>query len=264
MGRKKLNILAADDEELGCRQLVRAIKEVAPKENLIAFQDSNELLKYAKDHPCDVAFLDIEMGSISGLEIAKQLKLWYPKVNIVFVSGYNQYMAKAFKLRVSGYVLKPIKKEDIKEELEGLRIPVMPVDEKALVAKCFGTFDVFVNGQSLKFKRSKSKEMFAYLIDRRGNAVTSGELRTVLWEDAKTDHNTGVYLQLIKKDLIRTLKEVGVEDIFITSRNKYAINPKLISCDYYDYLENKPEGIRAYNGEYMEQYQWGIKKWSDK
>ena len=253
-----MNILAADDEELGCRQLVRAIEEVAPNENLMAFQDSNELLKYARNHPCDVAFLDVEMGSISGLEIAKQLKLWYPKVNIVFVSGYNQYMEKAFKLRVSGYIMKPVKKEDIKEELEGLRIPVLLVNKDILVAKCFGTFDVFVNGTSLKFKRSKAKEMLAYLIDRRGNAVTSGELRAILWEDVNTDHNTGVYLQLIKRDLIRTLKEIGQEDIFITSRNKYAINPELISCDYYDYLNNKPAGIR------MEQYQWSRKKWSDK
>lgn len=39
--------------------------------------------------------------------------------------------------------------------------------------------------------------------------------------------------------------------------NKYAINPEVISCDYYDYLNNKPSGIRAYNGEYMAQYSWG-------
>lgn len=45
--------------------------------------------------------------------------------------------------------------------------------------------------------------------------------------------------------------------MFVESRGKDAIVPEKISCDYYDYLDDKPEGIRAYNGEYMSQYSWG-------
>lgn len=48
----------------------------------------------------------------------------------------------------------------------------------------------------------------------------------------------------------------GIEDIFIKSWNNYSIDPTKISCDYYDWLNNKPEGIQAYNGEYMKQYDW--------
>lgn len=251
-----MKILAADDEELGYKQLVSAIREAAPGADVKAFQEPEELLIYAKEHPCDVAFLDVEMGHISGIEIAKRLKQWYPKVNIVFVTGYNQYMEDAIRLRSSGYVGKPVTKEKIQEELENLRNPVEEVKRDVLVAKCFGNFDVFVNGKSLSFERSKTREMLAYLIDRRGSTVTSGELRAVLWEDAGTDEKTGVYLQKLKRDLINTLKSVGMESVFVTGWNKYAIDPSQISCDYYDYLDGKPEGIQAYNGEYMEQYDW--------
>ena len=251
-----MKILAADDEKISYNQLVTAIREAAPDAELVAFDDPQLLLEYAEDHFFDVAFLDVEMGEVAGIDVAKKMKILNPNVNIIFVTGYNKYMAEAFKLRVSGYVGKPIKKADIIEELEGLRNPVLPPKENMLVAKCFGTFDVFVNGKSLAFERSKTKEMLAYLIDRRGNAVTSGELRAILWEGASSDKNTGLYLQKLKKDLITTLKNAGVEDVFITSRNKYAVNPELISCDYYDYLNNNPEGVRAYNGEYMSQYQW--------
>ena len=125
-----------------------------------------------------------------------------------------------------------------------------------LTAKCFGTFDVFVNGKSLTFERSKSKELLAYLIDRRGCSVTSGELRTILWEDSGNEKSKSTYLQLLKRDLLQTLKKAGVGDVLNLSWNKYAVDITKICCDYYDYLDNKPEGIRAYNGEFMSQYSW--------
>lgn len=252
-----MKIIAADDEQIVLEQLVSTIREAAPQAELVFFQKPRELLEYAKDHTYDVAFLDIEMGAISGIEVAKQLKIWNPKVNIIFVTGYNQYMAEAFRLRVSGYVGKPATVEEIREELEGLRIPVLPEKNNVLVAKCFGTFDVFVNGKRLEFERSKTKELLAYLIDRRGSAVTSGELRAVLWEDAESEKSKSTYLQMIKKDLLSTLKRAGVGDVLVLSWNKYAVDPEKISCDFYDYLDDKPEGIRAYNGEYMSQYSWG-------
>lgn len=257
-----MKIIAADDEEIALQELAEAIKEAVKETkyreaDFFYFQDPKKLLEYAKEHEFDVAFLDVEMGTLSGIDVAKQLKIWNPKVNIVFVTAYNKYMAEAFKLHVSGYVEKPVTIEAIKEELEGLRIPVIPSKKNILHAKCFGTFDAFVNGKSLSFERSKTKELLAYLIDRRGSAVTSGELRAVLWEDAMSDQSNASYLQKLKKDLHNTLKAEGLEDIFLTSWNKYAIDDRKISCDYYDYLDDKPEGVRAYNGEYMAQYSWG-------
>lgn len=255
-----MKILVADDEQLILEDLVNMIKKAKPDAEIHAFYDMNELLNFVETNKCDVAFLDIEMGVISGIEVAKKLKIMYPEINIIFVTGYNQYMHTAIKMRASGYLLKPATKDDIITELENLRNPVYVKDENKLVAKCFGNFDVFVNGKSVNFKRSKTKEMLAYLIDRRGSTVTSGELRAILWKDVDKDDNTGVYLQKLKKDLITSLSEVGMRDVFINTWNNYAVRTEKISCDYYDFLDNKPEGIRAYNGEYMSQYSWGESK----
>lgn len=78
----------------------------------------------------------------------------------------------------------------------------------------------------------------------------------MLWGDVQTDVNTHSYLSKLKKDLSDTLCRAGVEDVFITSWNRYAVNTEAIVCDYYNYLNNEPEGIKAYNGEYMSQYSW--------
>lgn len=250
-------IFAADDEVYALKQLVEAIKKAEPAAKVAAFGNPRELLEHARDNSCDVVFLDVQMGELTGIEVAKRLKILHPDINIIFVTGYDAYMHKAIKLHVSGYILKPATAESVKAELSNLLNPVLPVEENRLVAKCFGNFEVYVNGETLKFEKSKTKELLAYLIDRRGAAVTSGELRTILWDGYATDGNTRSYLTKLKKDLTNTLKEAGVGEVFETSWNRYMIRPESISCDYYDYLENKPDGVRAYNGEYMKQYSWG-------
>lgn len=253
-----MRIIAADDEALALQSLEKAIRAAKPDEEVVTFEEPEDVLEYARDNPIDVAFLDVEMGTMTGIEVAKQLKLLYPKVNIIFVTGYDKYMAQAIELRMSGYVTKPATKEKILIELEDLKHPVVSTRANTLTVKCFGNFEVFVNGQILEFEKNKTREMLAYLIDRRGSSVTSGEMRSILWkDDSASDSNTRSYLSKLKKDLINTLKKAGVQDAFVETRGKYAIDPDKVCCDYYDYLDDKPEGIRAYNGEYMSQYSWG-------
>ncbi len=252
-------ILAADDEPMMLEELVSAIEEVRPGAEVHGFTNPKQLLDYADSGSCDIAFLDVEMGVMSGIEVAKQLKIKNPQVNLIFATGYDKYMKNALSLRVSGYITKPVNAQKVQEELENLRNPIEPAEKKEnmLVARCFGHFDVFVNGESLDFERRKTKELLAYLIDRRGSVVTSGEICSVLWEDAENDKNTGHYLQVLKKDLVNTLKKVTMEKVFKTGWNKYSVDTSLIQCDYYDYLDDKADGVRAYNGEYMVQYSWG-------
>ncbi len=252
-----MKILVADDEQYALDNMVKVIREVKEDADIIAFNEPEDVVEYIKDNSIDVAFLDIEMGSMTGIEVAKQIKMYYPKVNIVFVTAYDQYMAQAIQLRMSGYVEKPATKEKIRIELEDLKYPVQSIDSGKIVVRCFGNFEVFVDGKILDFEKAKTKEMLAYLIDRHGSSVTTGELRSILWEDATTDVNTRSYLSKTKKDLVATLKKAGIRDIFIETRGKYSIDTSKITCDYYNYLDDIPEGVRAYNGEYMSQYSWG-------
>lgn len=252
-----MKILVADDEQYALDNLVKIVREVKEDAEIIAFNEPEDVVDYIKGNSVDVAFLDIEMGSMTGIEVAKQIKMYYPKVNIVFVTAYDQYMSQAIQLRMSGYVEKPATKEKIRIELEDLKYPVQSLDSGKIVVRCFGNFEVFVDGKILEFDKAKTKELLAYLIDKRGSSVTTGELRSVLWEDADTDVNTRSYLSKTKKDLVGTLKSAGIRDMFIETRGKYSIDVSKVSCDYYDYINDKPEAIRAYNGEYMLQYSWG-------
>ncbi|MGN0415574.1 MAG: LytR/AlgR family response regulator transcription factor [Agathobacter sp.] len=73
-----------------------------------SFDQPEEALEFCKSTPCEVAFLDIQMRNINGVELAKEIKLLNPQINIVFTTGYTDFMKDALEMHVSGYVMKPI------------------------------------------------------------------------------------------------------------------------------------------------------------
>lgn len=115
-----MTIFAIDDEKLALEGLLLAIQEAVPNANIHGFSKVQDLLSCIETTSCDVAFLDIEMRETSGLILAKQLQEINPAIHIVFVTGYSQYATDAFKLRASGYVLKPATKEKIEQELKNI------------------------------------------------------------------------------------------------------------------------------------------------
>ena len=249
-----MKILLVDDEKLQLIRLLKTVKKVLPDSEILSYTNPVLAFKENENNLIDIAFLDIEMPEINGIQLAKKLKKINPKINVIFVTAYDNYALDAYKLHASGYVTKPVNEKKVKDELEGLRYDVELKPSKKLQVKCFGNFEVFYNGVPLKFARSKSKELFAYLIDREGAAINVNELNAVLWED--DDHKS--YFRNLVSDITATLKSVGLDDVFIKRHNECFIDISKVDCDAYEYKNNNPDAIRAYRGEYMMQYSWPI------
>ena len=249
-----MKILLVDDENLQLIRLENAVKKVLPDAELKCYTNPVLALLENIDNKIDIAFLDIEMPEINGLQLAKKLKMANPQINIIFVTAYDQYALNAYQIHASGYLTKPVNENDIKAELDGLRFPVEIKPTKKLQVKCFGNVEVFCGGVPLKFARSKSKELFAYLIDREGAFVNINELNAILWEEE--DHKS--YCRNLIADIQQTLKNAGASDVFVKRRNECFVNTSLIDCDAYEYKNNNIDAIRMYNGEYMSQYSWAI------
>lgn len=251
-----MKILLVDDEELQLIRLEKSVKKAIGEDGVL-FSYSNPVLalKENKDNPFDIAFLDIDMPIINGLVLAKSLKKINPVINIIFVTAYDNYALEAYKMHASGYISKPVSEQKVKVELDGLRYPVENKSSKGLYVKCFGNFEVFYDGLPLKFSYQKSKEVFAYLIDREGSSANINELNAVMWEE---DHKS--YLRNLIADIQKTLKECHCEDVFIKKHNECSIDVSKVNCDAYEYRKNNPNAIRMYRGEYMIQYSWAIFK----
>lgn len=253
-----MKILLVDDEELQLLRLKNLCNKVLPDDELLCYTNPKEAYDENVDNKIDIAFLDIEMPVINGIALAKKFKKNNPTINILFVTAYNNYALDAYSVHASGYILKPITENKLKEELNNLRyIPEIKKasNEKLIQVKCFGNFEVFKDGVPLKFHRQKSKELFAYLVDREGASTNMNELNSILWQE---DNNS--YLRNLIADIKDTLDEVGASKVFIKRHNECFIDPTKIECDAYEYKNNNPDAIRAYRGEYMIQYSWPIFK----
>ena len=251
-----MNILAVDDEYFALELMKSALDEVASGANVYPCRDVESALDVARGQRIDVAFLDIHMPGMNGVELARELKLINPKVNIVFATGYSEYMKAGIDLRMSGYVLKPVSPAAIREELENLRHPIEWDKEKRIKILTFGNFDVFVDGQPLKFERKQAKEILAYLVDKRGTSVTYPDLAAMLWEDEEYDRTKQKNLQVYVASLVKTLHSVDVKDLILKSRQGILVNTKIVDCDYYRFLEGDTRAINSFTGQYMSAYSW--------
>ena len=242
--------IAVDDEILMLGALVSAIKASPDIADVYQFSDCDEVLNFVRGNSVDIAFLDINMRGMGGLTLAEKIIDACPDCKIVFCTGYEEYAIPAFKLHASGYLLKPVSAEDVQVEINNIK--GLRKNQLLLEVKCFGNFEVLYNGKSLPFKRSKTKELFAFLVDRNGAGVTVAEIGVALWENDEDQKNQN-YIHQLFRDLRQSLEAVGVEDIFERNNYYYSLNPEKLGCDYYAYLKTgKPE----FRGEYMSQYSW--------
>ena len=251
-------IYALDDEALLLDALKHAIVEAEPTAEIHPFSRAKPALAEIEDHGLrpDVAFLDVEMPGMSGLEFAKCIKDRSPNTNIIFVTGFRQYAAEAAQLYMSGYVMKPVDAERIRLELDNLRHPVSRPEGSSLRIQCFGSFEVFYQERTVFFKLNRTKELLAYLVDRKGAVCTMGELVGILWEDKPDSSSLRAQLRNMIADLRATMKECGMEDLIIKRRNAIALDCSRVDCDYYQFLMGDPAAANRYHGEYMSQYSW--------
>ena len=243
--------IAVDDEALMLGALVAAIEASPDIKTVEKFSDCEMALEFVKNNPTDVAFLDINMRGMGGLALAEKIVGFRPNCKIVFCTGYEEYAIPAFRLHASGYLMKPIAAEDVQGEIDNIK--GVRQKEKLLRVSCFGNFEVYVKEEKLVFKRLKTKELFAFLIDRNGAGMTAKQICAALFPDDTDDTKNAAYLRQLFMDLKNTLKSVGAESILCHETPCYRVDTSLIKCDYISYLETgKPD----FHGEYMTQYSW--------
>jgi two-component SAPR family response regulator len=244
-----MKIIAVDDEKIALQGLIASIQKVAPNAEIHGFRLTGEAIAHMENDPCDVAFLDIEMKGMNGVEVAEKLKAINPDANIIFATGFGSYRDAAFDLHASGYLIKPITEESVKRELENLRRPI--IEKKRLKVQTFGNFEVYLDGKPLAFKYRRTKELFAYLVDRVGALCTVGEIIGILFEDESGRED---YFQKLRRDLLTTLEAVGCGNAIVHKRGMLGVVITEIQCDYYDCLNKRKDFATSYLGEYMSQY----------
>ena len=266
-----MTVVAVDDEEISLMCLEAVLDSMDDVDKVLTFSNAEDTIDYFKTGKADAAFLDIQLylsgGTLNGLMLAAKIKELCPECHVVFVTSCPEYAVDAFKLHVSGYIVKPVTREAARKELDYIIMEKRAAsnargfaeekeEEPKVRVQCFGNFEVFWKNKPIIFQLSKAKELFAYLVHRKGASVSMAELAAVLFEDKEDGLSVQSQIRNLVASMRKTFSSLGCPDLFNKSRGYISIKTDLTDCDYYSFMNGDSDAINEYSGEYMAQYSW--------
>lgn len=118
------NVIIVEDSRVILNDCVNVLGEVMPNATITGFVWPLEAIEYAKKNRVALAVLDIELGTASGIDLCHTLLEINPLTNVVFLTAYAEYSLDAWGTEASGFMLKPLTAENVREQLRKLRYPL--------------------------------------------------------------------------------------------------------------------------------------------
>ena len=117
-------IILVDDEKPILADNLRVLNNTLPGVEITGFTKSSEALEFARANAIDLAYLDIELGRTSGIDLCEQLLRIRPDTDIIFLTAYPDYALRAWSTNACGFLVKPLIPDDIRKSLSSLRHPI--------------------------------------------------------------------------------------------------------------------------------------------
>lgn len=118
------HVILVDDEKIILNGSLPILRQALPGADVAGFTSPLAALDYARENHIELAFLDIEMGKTSGLDLCRELLKVNPRCNVIFLTAYEDYSVNAWDTGASGFALKPLTEKLIRRQLDLLRYPV--------------------------------------------------------------------------------------------------------------------------------------------
>lgn len=270
-----LRVVLIDDEPLILAHFEKLLSKIGDINIVGTFINPYEGLENIEQNQPDIVFLDIEMPEINGVELAEIIQSRWPFVKIVFVTAHSGYAVKAFDLNAVDYLLKPVQIDRLRKTIERLREQLknttIYVNNEEMVC-CFHslqfkTFEVL----DVRWRTSKAKELFSFLLQHRGKPVSKSVLLDLFWPES--DWNKGfAHLYTTIYQIRQLLSSINFNIKIKSLDNNYILELNGVKVDVQDWeqeieflppireqtLSQYLKVIDAYRGNYLEEegYLW--------
>ena len=117
------NIILVDNNKAIIADSLFVLEEVLPNAVIMGFNQPRKTIEYAKGNRIDLAFLDIELGTSSGLDLCRALLEINPCTNVVYLTAFPDYALDAWNTNACGFMVKPLTPESIRRQMKKLRFP---------------------------------------------------------------------------------------------------------------------------------------------
>ncbi|MDD9148380.1 MULTISPECIES: response regulator [unclassified Sporolactobacillus] len=193
-----MNAMVVDDERLACTQLKRMLERTGAFQTIKVYDDPETARADAEKEPVDVAFLDIEMPEISGIDLAEAIQAGNEAVQVVFITAYDEFAIKAFEINAVDYLLKPVTVSRLNKTVDrllgqakaGIHSEKEAADKRQLGIECFGSLKFYRRTEGVKtyipvkWRTSKARELYAFFLSEHDRFISKERLTGLLWPDA--------------------------------------------------------------------------------
>ncbi|MBR0456189.1 MAG: response regulator [Firmicutes bacterium] len=250
-----MKTIIVDDEAIMLRKFKRISEGIQDIELVGCFEDGASAIEYMAEHPVDLAFLDIEMPVMNGIDLAKKLRAMRSDILIVFLTAYDDYIRDCNEIGGDYYLIKPYSEETLELAMERLRL-LRKRQQKEIYIQTFGRFLVMKEGEPIPLT-GKAKEILALVVLKRGKEISNEELYRTVWEDRPCSNRDMTVLFNALRRLKKTLSNAGIADILITTKRGQKANTEIFDCDYYTWQDNERDERALFEGEFLTEYSWG-------
>ena len=118
------NIIMVDDESIILKSGLSVIAKLLPNALVTGFTSPTEALSFAKSNRVHLAYIDIEMGKLNGLELCRELLKINPRTNVIYLTAYPDYALEAWNTGACGFAVKPLSAKQVRDQLTRLKFPI--------------------------------------------------------------------------------------------------------------------------------------------
>lgn len=254
-----LQIAIIDDEPLALQYLDLLLRKIEGVHISGKYMDPEDLINHIQTEHIDAVFIDIHMPAMKGTDLAEQLINIKPSLHIGFVTAYDDYAIKAFELNAVDYILKPVKQERLTITIQRIMERKMTEqnsvpENQATVIKDLGALQIYQGKKRIdvKWRTSKTKELFAYFIHHHEDTIRKSELINLLWdnlpwEKANAQLYTTVYqIRKVMQQIDAPIKIISQKEFYQIDIDDVQIQSREFKFAAYDLLKKENINTEQY------------------
>lgn len=237
-----IRVILVDDEKSMLLIMKKMISKIPDIELVGTFQSAGEAYKFIEVNMAEIAFVDINMPGESGLDFARRLAADAINTAVVFITAHKEYALDAFDVNAYDYIVKPISQVRLEMSIQRtikrnsfLQAVKEGGNSARLLVYCLGGMEVrSAAGSAVQFSSSKSSELMAYLLMKKGKFVSKWSIiedvfRGMPPQNAETYLNTTIY------KLRKALDSHGMKSRIISANESYKFDIRNIYVDFIDF-----------------------------
>lgn len=249
-----MKAIIISDDMLSSKRVVNSIDTIDGIEVVKTFSEPINTIDFVSNNEIDVIFVDITSSKEEKINLIREVKE-IKRILIVLITNNLEDLHQAYDLQVAGFLLKPLKENEIKDRINFIKY-IYGYFYRKVEIKTFGNFSVCINGRAVHFRYKKSKEILAYLINKQGTQVDWPTIAAEVLDEDLYDKTTYNRLHRYIESLKDTLKENQIENILVCTKGCLSVNTKEFYCDLYAFFDGNESSKNSYFGEYMYEYGW--------